>query len=105
MKFFDNVDVLTSRSIHHMPYTAIFYIFVLLAYVLSSHLGVKQHVIGVENDRLDGQFLLLASVAEFDDSLFGGFPIVRVVDIHVRVTRHLVISHPPALQSAYGMLI
>ena len=32
MKFFDNVDIITSRSIHHMPYMAIFYIIVLLAY-------------------------------------------------------------------------
>ena len=35
MKFFDNVDIITSRSIHHMPYMAIFYIIVLLAYIMS----------------------------------------------------------------------
>ena len=32
MNFFDNVDVFTSRSIHHTSYVAIFYIFILLAY-------------------------------------------------------------------------
>ena len=88
MKFFDNGDIITSQSIHHMPYMAISYIIVLLAYLYTKKTNkrwnikkkrkkilkneMKMSVNDVWNDKL--YFIVFGEINKLYFNVFGEIP-------------------------------